>query len=165
MCYNNCKKVSKTDFNNTLKEKKDMYLKHNNDPFYNWHLTDVKAVPLDPKALDRLVEDLLRGVPSLGTANPGSHRTHTRTVGEKDIVWRFPLAGAQLTDVSLEVLDGKLSLTYTKPEGGYTESFKETLAVPADFSAKHAEASLVNGLLTIVVPKAEKKPHKISIRG
>ena len=142
-----------------------MYLKHNNDQFYNWHLTDVKAVPLDPKALDRLVEDLLRGVPSLGTTNPGSHRTHTRTVGEKDIVWRFPLAGAQLTDVSLEVLDGKLSLTYTKPEGGYTESFKETLVVPADFSAKHAEASLVNGLLTIVVPKAEKKPHKINIRG
>lgn len=164
MCYNNCKKVAKTEFNNTLKEKKDMYT-HNNDPFYKWHLTDAKAVPLDPKALDRLVEDLLKGIPSLGTANPGSHRTHTRTVGERDIVWRFPLAGAQLTDVSLEVLDGKLSLAYTKPEGGYTESFKETLAVPVDFSAKHAEASLVNGLLTIVVPKVEKKPHKISIRG
>lgn len=165
MCYNNCKKVAKTEFNNTLKEKKDMHTVFNNDPFYSWHLKDVKAVPLDPKVLDRLVDDLLRGVPSLKTANPGSHRTHTRTVGEKEVVWRFPLAGAQLSDVSLEVSDGKLVLEYTKPDGGYTESFKETLAVPAEFSAKHADASLINGLLTIVVPKVEKKPQRIAIRG
>jgi HSP20 family molecular chaperone IbpA len=111
------------------------------------------------------VDDLLRGVPNLGTANPGSHRTHTKTVGEKEIVWKFPLAGAVPADVSLDVVDGKLILEYKKSEFGFTDSFKETLVVPADYAINKSQAALVNGLLTVAVPRTEKKHQKIEIRG
>jgi len=166
MCYNKCKKVEKTEFNNSLKENKKVLFNgfEHLDNLDRKRWTSATA-NLDDKALGRLVDDLLRGVPNLGTANPGSHRTHTKTVGEKEIVWKFPLAGAVPADVSLDVVDGKLALQYNKSEFGFTDSFKETLAVPAEYAINKSQAALVNGLLTVAVPRTEKKHQKIEIRG
>jgi HSP20 family protein len=80
--------------------------------------------------------------------------------------------GLKAEDLNIQVLEDVLHI-----EGEYkvedTEylmqelphgSFKRTLRLPADIDADHVEAKIIDGVLTLTLPKAESaRPKKIQI--
>lgn len=86
------------------------------------------------------------------------------------------LPGLSLNDVEIFVVGDELTLkghrptdsdkdaTYHRRERG-TGDFSRVLTLPVEVDAEKVEATLRDGVLTIVMPKAEAaKPRKITIR-
>lgn len=123
-------------------------------------------------AMDRLLED--------------SVVTPTRTMGmpkidmkeSKDLIQvKAELPGVAEEDVTIEVSDGVLTISGEKKgekeeekEGYYYKesfsgSFSRSISLPSDVKADKTEAEMDNGVLSIVIPKAEvRKPHKVAVK-
>jgi HSP20 family protein len=65
-------------------------------------------------------------------------------------------------DRKAPVAEGKTWLNRERPEG----SFHRTITLPAPVEAAQVEASLVNGVLTVRLPKSESvRPRRIAVQG
>lgn len=94
---------------------------------------------------------------------------------EKQYELHVSVPGMKKSDFDLEILDGKLSISgerkmEEKKEGKNFHSvetmygsFKRTFFIPDDVSGEEIVANYENGLLKIVLPKAEKKVNKSKI--
>jgi len=97
---------------------------------------------------------------------------------EGDVVYaEAEVPGVKAEDLDISVVGQELTLkgrrvgatapeaTYHRRERGVGE-FSRTVKLPVDIAADKVDASLVDGVLTITLPKAETaKPRKISVRG
>lgn len=96
---------------------------------------------------------------------------------DRSVYVEAELPGMQLDAVDVSLQDGQLTLKahreYQKPEGASwlhrereTGSFARTVRLPIDVDADKVEAKLLNGVLTVKLPKAQAVlPRKIKIKG
>jgi HSP20 family protein len=97
---------------------------------------------------------------------------------EGDVVYaEAEVPGVKAEDLDISVVGKELTVkgrrvgataaeaTYHRRERG-TGEFARTVKLPVDVDAEKVEASLVDGVLTITLPKAETaKPRKINVKG
>jgi HSP20 family protein len=86
------------------------------------------------------------------------------------------LPGMAMSDVEVLVTDDELTIQGKRdgrpPEGAQplrrerpAGTFRRRIALPVPIDPEHVEARLVNGLLTIALPKAaESKPRKVAVK-
>lgn len=83
---------------------------------------------------------------------------------------RVELPGAKRDDVKVELENSVLTITYerkSEEEGEEEEAvaYKRSLTVPEGVDAASVSASLEDGILTVTLPREEKKaPKEITIR-
>jgi HSP20 family protein len=124
--------------------------------------------------MDRIM-DALGG---RGAAVPGANVYPALNVTEdaNNYYVRAELPGMQAGDLEIQITDGNLSISGERKldregentryhrrerEGGH---FSRALSLPRDVDAEAARARMKNGMLTLVLPKAESaKPRKITI--
>ena len=124
--------------------------------------------------MDRIM-DALGG---RGAAVPGANVYPALNVTEDadNYYVRAELPGMQAGDLEIQITDGNLSISGERKldregentryhrrerEGGH---FSRALSLPRDVDAEAARARMKNGMLTLVLPKAESaKPRKITI--
>jgi len=98
------------------------------------------------------------------------------TVSEGDLVLTLDLPGLTADDVSIELLDGHLTVRGERkrpqPSDGSSwvhaerpfGAFERRIAVPKGVDADRITASMDNGVLSLIVPKPERlKPKTIGI--
>lgn len=89
---------------------------------------------------------------------------------------RAELPGVNREDLSVEIVDGTLTIAATRKipalgaatdntaAGGTTFSFRRTITVGDELDAEKVNAVLENGLLTVTLPKREQpQPKKITV--
>jgi HSP20 family protein len=89
---------------------------------------------------------------------------------------RAELPGVNNSDLDLSVTDNTLTISGERKIPSETDAakyhrrereagkFSRAIALPGEIEAERVEASLVNGILNIVVPKAPKtKPRQITV--
>lgn len=134
------------------------------------------AMDLMRDRMNYLFPDLDRGV----VVGPGWQvadtlpRTNLYDNGGNFEVW-FEVPGISREDLHVKIQGNYLEISGTRksdaPEGykGHrvergAKSFSRSFTLPSDVDAEKAEASLNNGILTLVLPKAEAaKPRQIAI--
>lgn len=100
--------------------------------------------------------------------------------GEGDTKVVMDVPGLRREDLTIELTDGVLRIrgerrypyrgredshTVSRLERGFG-SFERVLMVPKDVDPNAIEASIVDGVLTLSIPRPEsRKPHRIEIRG
>ena len=93
---------------------------------------------------------------------------------ENNVYAETDLPGMTEKDVELSVHNGYLFIRgerkSEKREGGYDSRwfgrFEQHIALPASVDPDAADAKLINGVLTVTLPKkAEAKPHRITLKG
>jgi len=117
--------------------------------------------------IDRLFETAMGEL-----ATPAAeHRFPVDLYEDKDNTYvRAELPGLAREDISLELVDGYLSLNgarkVTDDDGKVTETFSlsRSIAVPEAVQADKVSAAYENGILTVTLPKREEaKPKKVTI--
>lgn len=145
-----------------------MQWKTTSDPFFN----DFRFLS---RHVDEVFRELFPSSKTLATRPTRSSRALQVDESEDAFTVRAALPGVRAEDLSLEVLDGKLSLAVTRnieaPEGYQTVrserrdlSLKRTLTLGRRVDVDAVSAAFENGILTITLPKRpEEKPRAISI--
>ena len=84
---------------------------------------------------------------------------------DRDNVYvRAELPGVSREAISLEMIEGFLTLHATRKDGEQTLSYNRSIAIPESVQADKVTAALENGVLTVTLPKQEQaKPRKIAI--
>lgn len=97
-------------------------------------------------------------------------------VGDGDVVLTMDLPGLTAEDVTIEILDGQLTVRGERPapatqpgtrfahrERGFG-AFERHLALPEDVDADAITAAMEHGVLSLLLPKAPAPaPHRIAI--
>lgn len=117
--------------------------------------------------IDRLFEVATNGL----TAPALEHRFPVDLYEDKDNTYvRAELPGLAREDISVEMVDGYLSINGTRKvtddDGKLTESFSlnRSVAVPEAVQADKVSATYEHGVLTVTLPKREEaKPRKVTI--
>ena len=132
-----------------------------------------------PAGLDRFFDEFTRGLGAAPLAAPGAEFAPTIDVSETPTEWRVraELPGIAAEDVKVAVTGNVLSLSGEKKadaeESGESwrrserryGRFARTLEFPADVDASRVAAKAKNGILTIVLPKAEaSRPRTIAVQ-
>lgn len=77
---------------------------------------------------------------------------------------RAELPGVRREAVSLEFVDGYLTLGAIRKDGEESSRLARSIAIPAEVQADKIGAALEHGVLTVTLPKQEQaKPRKINI--
>lgn len=110
--------------------------------------------------IDRLFETALSDV-----AAPSAPRFPVDLYEDKDNNYvRAELPGVSREAVSLELVDGYLTLAATRKEGEREFTLTRSISLPDDVQTDKVAATLENGVLTVTLPKQEQaKPRKIAI--
>jgi len=114
---------------------------------------------------------------------PAAFREHTSvprmdvTEGKENVVVSVELPGVSKEDVKINLENDILSISGERKEKGAQEGtkqiarerwagkFSRTVRLPYDVEASAVHAELADGLLTVVLPKAESaKPREIAVR-
>jgi HSP20 family protein len=115
--------------------------------------------------IDRLFETALQDFG--GAATPGNVPVDIYEDGDNTYV-RAELPGVSRDDISVEMVDGYLTITASRKTGGKDAeesfSFNRSVSIPDEVAAEKVSASYENGVLTVTLPKREEaKPRKISV--
>ena len=123
-------------------------------------------------AMDRLLEDSVVS----GSRGVGMPKIDVKETKDAVMV-KAELPGVAEEDITVEVSDGIMTISGEKKgekeeerEGYYYKesfsgSFSRSISLPAEVKAEKTEAEMDNGVLMIIVPKAEvKKPTKIVVK-
>jgi HSP20 family protein len=114
--------------------------------------------------------DWLFGTDSTGF--PGAGRGGQFPVdlySDKDNTYvRAELPGANRDAISVEIVDGSLSIQASRKEktgeGESTVSFSRQVAIPEEVQTDKVSAAYVDGVLTVTLPRREEaKPRKINV--
>jgi len=126
-------------------------------------------------AMDRLFDDAFTRPIGIngGSSMPAIDLYQT----DDEVVVKAALPGLKADDVQITVTNGVLTLRGEfKRENGHKEatyhireqrfgSFERSVALPIDVQTDKAQADFQNGVLTIILPKAESvKPRSINIK-
>ena len=119
------------------------------------------------------LEDLMEVMD--GTFNEGVARIPTNILeNEEEFILEFELPGFEKNDIEIDVTDGTLvveagnkreldeNLRYLRkdiPRGKYKQKFNIQ-----DIDVEKIEASYKNGILTVLLPKKEKKKTSIEVK-
>lgn len=143
--------------------------------------------PLDElrQELDRLWAPLTAAPPLHGWAavNRGNRFPAVNVSEDGDaFVVEAEIPGLSSEQVDVTVSDDELVISGSRPAAGVdrtdretepvwhrrergTGSFERRLSLPASVDAQLVEASLINGVLRVLCPKAaEAKPHKVAVK-
>jgi HSP20 family protein len=82
---------------------------------------------------------------------------------------RAELPGISRDDVSVEMIEGYLTITAVRKEtagdGEESVSFSRSISIPEDVHSDKVAAAYQDGVLTVTLPKREEvKPKKINIQ-
>ena len=112
----------------------------------------------------------------MAALNGGSSREHFLNVNVRDEEDTFVLSalvpGLKAEDLNIQVLEDVVRIEgeFQANEDGYllrelpSGSFSRVLRMPAEIDADKVEAKIVDGVLTLLLPKAESaRPKKIKI--
>lgn len=112
------------------------------------------------------VGGLVGGYPSLNVWEEGDIvYAEAEVPGVKADELELSVVGKELTVKGRRAAPTAPDATYHRRERGVGE-FVRTVKLPVDVDADKVEASLVDGVLTITMPKAETaKPRKINVKG
>jgi len=131
------------------------------------------------REMNRLFDDVFRGVDSRFPALGGGHRWPSVEVSEtdKDIRVTAEVPGMSEKDIEVLLNDGVLTLRGEKrsetedKERHFSERFygrfERHIAVGFDVQEDKIDAAFKNGVLTVILPKSEKaqsKVKRISVR-
>ena len=134
--------------------------------------------PAAVNGVDRLFEEMSRGL-GLGAPGAVAEFDPKLDVSETEAAWcvRADLPGLEPADVELSVTGNALTLRGEKKAETKAEAeslrrterrygkFARTLEFPTDLDGSKVEATAKNGVLTIVLPKAEAaRPKTIAIK-
>lgn len=135
--------------------------------------------------VDSLFDDVLTSFGENWNGRNLGSMSLTNALGAVDIVAgdgvytvSVDLPGLSAEEISLEWREGKLLLSHEATEEVESKdeqylhreravrSFRRVIALPKDADGANIGANLVNGVLTVTVPRlAEKQPRKITIGG
>ena len=140
---------------------------------------------LDFLSLEVLVDTLIREVNGLFDIYRGSHRHGLRKAGsagwelsetDDEVRVRAELPGMKAEDIDIQILGRSLTLSGERKiafEGEKVRyhrrereagKFSRVIGLPGDVDSEKVDAKMVDGLLTVVLPKAESaKPRQITI--
>ncbi len=77
---------------------------------------------------------------------------------------RAELPGVNRDAISVEMVDGYLTIAASRQEKDETRSFNRSVSIPESVQADKVTAAYENGVLTVTLPKQEQaKPRKINI--
>jgi len=115
--------------------------------------------------IDQLFDSALSGIVA------GSSRTQfpVDLYEDKENTYvRAELPGISRDDVSVEMIEGYLTITVVRKEKAGEEeesvSFSRSISIPEDVHSDKVAAAYQDGVLTVTLPKREEtKPKKISI--
>lgn len=126
--------------------------------------------------MDRLVSGFLGNVAESGWPLAGRSRPPVNVWEDQDSLQvELELPGVKSDQIELSVVSGELSIKVERPEitqEGVTYhrrergsgSFARVLRLPVDVDTERVGAQLVDGVLTITLPKAEAaRPRKIDV--
>jgi HSP20 family protein len=110
---------------------------------------------------DRLLENALASFATRANAP----RFPVDLYEDKDNTYvRATLPGVDRDAISVEMVDGHLTVGATRKNGEETVSLSRSIAIPEAVQADKVAAAYENGVLTVTLPKQEQaKPRKISI--
>jgi HSP20 family protein len=117
--------------------------------------------------LENEIGRFFQGASADGSGAAGSFPVEVYDDKESTFV-RAELPGVAREDISLELLEGTLTIKATRRQktGEKEQSFEfeRALAVPERVSADKVTAAYENGVLTVTLPKPEEvKPQKITV--
>jgi HSP20 family molecular chaperone IbpA len=74
----------------------------------------------------------------------------------------IPVPGLSKEDISMSITDSVLKISYIKGETendsmSFVPSFEKSYSLPDDANQKNVNGSVVNGVLTVEIPKQKKK--------
>ena len=142
-----------------------------------------RTVVSRPRALpafDRLLEDMFAGVSPTAPAFAGTAEVLPIDSREDEkgytVVAEVPGLTAKEITITVDGRTLEISGERREPEADdsvtihrrerYAGRFSRKLRFPADVDAKHVEAKVEHGLLTVTLPKAESSlPRKITVKG
>ncbi|MDP1579690.1 MAG: Hsp20/alpha crystallin family protein [Candidatus Didemnitutus sp.] len=98
-------------------------------------------------------------------ATPSAPRFPVDLYEDKDNVYvRAELPGVNRDAISLEMVDGYLSLNATRKTDEQSFNYTRSIVIPEAVQADRVSATLEHGVLTVTLPKQEQaKPRKIAI--
>lgn len=138
--------------------------------------------PLDELArmrlqMDRIMDAFLNR-PAAASAGSGVFPAINLSEDENNFYVRAELPGVQTSDLDIQATANSLTISGQRQLESQDESakyhrrereagrFSRAFAMPKEIDAERVEARLVNGLLTLRVPKSEAaKPRRITISG
>jgi HSP20 family protein len=106
--------------------------------------------------------------------HPQTHRSVAVNILEEEDVYQLTalVPGLQAEDLNIQVLENVVSIEgeYKFEESEYVlnelpqGTFRRTLRMPTEIDAEKVEAKIVDGVLTLTLPKAESaRPKKIKV--
>lgn len=116
------------------------------------------------------------GDSSLGTTSRAGVPPVNVYEGEGEVVVECELPGLSMSDVEVNLMGRELTIRGNRPQGSEetgvfhrreraTGEFTRTLRLGMDIESQSVSATLVDGVLTITLPKAASaKPRKIEIK-
>ena len=93
------------------------------------------------------------------------HPVHDVIENEKEFVVEFALAGVKKEDITVNSENGVLTITAERKEvkdlnynhkESFTGKYLKSFTLPDDVNADNINASLVDGILSVSIPKIEK---------
>jgi HSP20 family protein len=127
------------------------------------------------RAVDQLVESVFQDFPAFGVS---TRRFPSMNAWEdaNNLYIEAELPGFRIEDLEITLTGSELTISGTRnvanPEGATfyrrerpSGSFSRTVRIGTDVDGSKVNAALVNGVLTITLPKAEAvKPRKIDVK-
>jgi HSP20 family protein len=110
-----------------------------NDPFFN------------------LVDTFFEGTKNKST---NGYVSTYRTEDENEYKVEFVVPGLTKKDITVLLDEDLLKVSYEKPENStntFIDSFERTYTLPENINEKKIDAKVENGILTIRLPKVQKK--------
>jgi HSP20 family protein len=129
------------------------------------------------RQLDQRFEEMLRGTPLRGPISAGVFPLINLTEDQNNYRVRAELPGMKAEELDIQVLGRNLTISgerkiqseakdakYHRRERE-SGKFSRILALPGDINADKVQAQLVNGVLTVTIPKSEAaKPKQIAVK-
>tara|TARA_Y100000590_G_scaffold455334_1_gene603781 strand:- start:1174 stop:1527 length:354 start_codon:yes stop_codon:yes gene_type:complete len=110
------------------------------------------------------IDDLFDSLFKLNTNTPNRNRRYETETTDDGVTLTIETPGynKNLIDVTVE---GGTLIVEGKSNSGDTDGFRERFSLGEKFNGDEVEASVVDGILTVLVPyKEETKPRKIKVK-
>lgn len=149
--------------------------------WYNWPdqspQNPFAELDLLRRHLDRRFEEMLRGAPLRGSVPAGVFPLINLTEDKTSYRVRAELPGMRAEELDIQVLGRNLTISGERKiqsEGKDAKyhrreresgSFSRVIGLPGEINSDQVQAQLVNGLLTVTIPKSQAaKPKQIAVK-
>jgi HSP20 family protein len=129
------------------------------------------------RQMDRRFEEMLQGAPPRGSVPAGVFPLINLTESQNNYRLRAELPGMKAEELDIQVLGRNVTISGERKiqsEGKDAKyhrreresgKFSRIIGLPGDINADKVQAQLVNGVLTVTIPKSEAaKPKQIAVK-